>query len=307
MPTEPTTLETAMADGKNLADLARELERATEAQSTNTVPLEQPAAPAQEPAAAEPDEIDLNNVPEVITKEQLKAFTSKEIERNRRKWESGATKKFEAAKRAEELDAAMRRDPAGTARWLASQYGGTLVTPQEARPAPPSEPVEDPDERTIKALRQKILTAQNAEDQLTAIDELTTLKARREVREVVRPLQQATLSQIEQQELAAFHANNPGLTMTPDVYRQVKAYQADVAKSPYVRPTEAYFALAGPALAQENARLRAQLAQPKATDDKRSAQVAGGGSKAPQGNGVDPSRMDSPQLEQLMRAHFRPD
>lgn len=301
MPTQEEIMQKVLTEGGNLNDVQAALSQAAPAAQPAVQPAAEPAQPVAEPAAP-----DYGNIPSEY---------HAEVEALRRKWESGATPKFQRAAEWDAFNRSLQTNPKGTLLYLKEKLGVQLAEDEPRRAAPPSavQASEDPYASELASIRDRMKKAASLEEYTDLTDKLTDLKAARIARASVQPVQQAVIQQVEEQEIRTLESDPDvranGINVR-QLYPQIKRLQQEVAANPYVKPSEAFYILTGKQALSELAQAKATAARPKVTPaEKAAGTVAGGGAAAPQGTAVlSPLTETWEQMQtKLLAAGFRPD
>lgn len=290
----------AAQQGVNLEALEAALEEGKTLGEINIEELQPPAEvekPADQP---EPDALDtaLSEIPTELrgkAKEVIERFT----EEQRKRWESGATQKFQQAAQYDALQRSLQKDPEGTIEFLRGRMG-------IAKPKKSDEP--DPEtayQARVAELKTKATSSDStADQQWEAVQEYTQLETERAFQRVgrrVAPMEQAIAKAYEQDDIARIQRDYPEVPLQ-ELLPHVEEVQGQVAKSPYLSKRETIFGLIGERLVKENRELKAKLTQRGGSADKDRAALPGGQTRAPRGTGV--RDMDLQALEGLIGEAF---
>lgn len=298
-------VEQGLQEGRTLEEMAAVLEadqsgaQAEPAQAgaapEGAKPDGEPSAEQKAPAADASTDPDLESVLNAMPAEQRDAVRAA-IETQRRKWESGATPKFQAAAQYDALLAAFQTHPQETLAFLGARFGAKPT--QDHSPAQPAQPTY---EARLAAIRAKALNPQSTpEEQWAAMEELADLKAERaklaaEAR--VSPLEKFLATDADERQIAEVERDYPELNVRGRL-AEVRRVQAAVRERPHLFPREALAILALPGVMAELRQFKAAAARPSTTAAKVAAQVAGPRAGAPRG--FDPATLDLTQLGKLL-------
>ena len=298
MPTEQdivAAIEQGLSEGKSFEEAAA---GATAPAAPPGAPPQDPVAPPAAPAPGDEDiEAALAGVPEPL-RDAARGYAKKHAESERRKWESGATEKFQRAKQHEEFLTALRDNPEGVVAWLAGRHGLTVTRPNE-RPAPGGTASESPSQARLQTLRDTIINpATSAEAQLAAFEEMADIKAEARAAERVRPMEQVFATDAEERLIEEAQRDFPDVNVRA-LRGQMRELNQTIQKRPYLLPRESTAILMFPAVVEELRRFKAAAARPNADAEKARAAVAGPSAGTPKGS-FDPTHMTVDQLERLM-------
>lgn len=220
------------------------------------------------------------------------------MEAQRREWESGATPKFQQAKKMEEFVQNLQKNPKGTLAYLSEQLRVPIRFADDAA-GPAARP--QPESNQATDIPPRLFEVDDRREQLTILRDWMDTRIRQALQDTVGPYMADHAQARVDQEVERLAREVPELPIR-QIAPQIAAYNQQLRKAPAVTPEEYVAIQAFRPLLEENRKLRAQVSRPRADADKVAARVAGPSAGAP--TTLSPDSMSTEQLASVIKTLF---